>query len=68
MKLVVLGPQRPKPKCGDLRETKKHGKQIRIFVKHGGAYVVNSRGQHYYQWVSYDEAREQGYGHYLSKE
>lgn len=30
MRITVLGPQRPKPKAGDRRTTKRHGLQIRV--------------------------------------
>lgn len=55
-RIHVMGPQRKKPKAGDRRTTKKHGEQVRILLKHNGAYVV-SRGRNLYEWVSIDDPR-----------
>jgi len=63
---------RRKPKCGDLRETKKHGKQVRVFARatwNGRPIGYLSRGGRIcYEWVSYDEARKLGDGHLVPKE
>jgi len=58
--------QRPKPKAGDLRETKKHGKQVRVHERHSGMLVRGSRGYRY-DWVGYDEARRRGDSHLVPK-
>jgi hypothetical protein len=64
-------PQRPKPKFGDLRETKKHGKQVRVFrMATWNGRVIGydcTGGRQNYDWVSYDEARRLGYGHALPR-
>lgn len=59
---------RRQPKAGDLRETKKHGKQVRVHERSNGMLVVGSSGRHRYDWVSYDEAHRRGCGHLLPKE
>lgn len=44
-------PQRPRPKTGDRRATKKHGVQIRIPCRtREGHHIVNSRGQATFDW------------------
>lgn len=42
-------PQRPKPKAGDRRTTKKHGTQIRVHERHNGM-VVMTGGHRNYRW------------------
>lgn len=59
-RIIVLGPQRKKPRAGDRRETKKHGVQIRVHETHGGAMVV-SNGRYMYDWVSLDDPRANMY-------
>lgn len=60
-------PRRQPPKVGDLRETKKHGKQVRILLRvwtgpHKGAYISRN-GRACFEWVSYDEAVRKGFGY-----
>jgi hypothetical protein len=64
---------RKQPKVGDLRETKKHGKQVRVFrMAHGpGGRVIGydcTGGRQNYDWVSYDEARKRGLDRLLPKD
>lgn len=64
---------RKQPKVGDLRETKKHGKQVRVFrMAHGpSGRIIGydcTGGRQNYDWVSYERARELGYGHHLPKD
>lgn len=58
---------RRQPKAGDLRETKKHGKQVRIHQTSNGMRCI-SGSRYLFDWVSYDEARDRGLGHLLPKE
>jgi len=66
-------PRRKAPATGDLRETKKHGKQIRLPMMardHRGrvlGYLCNG-GRQNYEWASYAEARARGYESYVPKE
>lgn len=60
-------PRRPRPKTGDVRETKKHGRQVRVPV-----YVHDSRGNRIglnctggrqnYEWVSLTPENVKAYG------
>lgn len=64
---------RREPQVGDLRETKKHGKQVRVLQRatdHRGRPIgyVSRRGRICMEWVSYERARELGYGHHVPKE
>ncbi len=52
--------QRKKPRAGDRRATKKHGEQVRIFMKHDGMYVVRN-GRNLYEWVSITDPRAAQY-------
>lgn len=68
---ISYTPKRAPPKVGDLRETKAHGKQVRIFLKvwqgpHKGAYI-SCGGRACFEWVSYQEAVQKGFGNYVPK-
>lgn len=58
------GKTRSAPKTGDRRVTKKHGMQIRIPVKHNGAFVTNSRGKFTFRWKTIQQVYGT-YWHYL---
>lgn len=45
-------PNRPKPKQGDRRTTKKHGLQIRIMKRDSHGSFIVSGGRQLYEWVS----------------
>ncbi len=60
-------PYKRKPKAGDLRETKKHGKQVRVYERHGHMLVRTSNGYRF-DWVSYDEAKRRGYSYLIPKD
>ncbi len=65
-------PVRKQPRVGDLRETKKHGKQVRVFrMAHNHAGRVMgydcTGGRQNYDWVSYDEAHKRGFGRHVPK-
>jgi hypothetical protein len=64
-------PVRKVPKVGDLRETKKHGKQVRVFrMATWNGRVIGydcTGGRQNHDWVSYDEARKRGFGHLVPK-
>lgn len=63
---------RPKPRAGQLRETKKHGKQVRVLVlarDHSGRAIgrLYNGGKPCYEWLTYVEAEKAGWGHYVPK-
>lgn len=64
---IITGRQRKKPKQGDRRVTKKHGEQIRVFLRSQGCYVV-SNGRQLYEWVPISEARAYGAAHHWTAE
>lgn len=49
MRIIVLGPQRRRPRIGDRRHSKRHGLQIRVVETHGGMWVV-SGSRYRYEW------------------
>jgi hypothetical protein len=53
---------RKRPKAGDRRTTKKHGEQVRLHVRHNGAFVV-SGSRYVYEWVALDDPRAAAYAH-----
>ncbi len=63
---------RKQPREGDLRETKAHGKQVRMRQRvTDGPYRgsgISRNGRLCYEWVSYDEARQRGGEHLIPKE
>ncbi|NUY33278.1 hypothetical protein F0160_22600 [Paraburkholderia sp. JPY303] len=65
---IVSGPSRPKPRAGDRRVTKKHGEQIRVFLRTScGAYDCTG-GRQRYQWVPIADADKHGAAHYWTAE
>lgn len=56
---------KPKPKEGDIRETKAHGKQVRVMSRTlTGAFLV-SGGRQLYEWISFEEAANRGLEHLI---
>lgn len=61
-RIQIMAPQKPKPKAGDRRITKKHGEQVRVHVVHNGMPVMTGGHKHYsFEWVSVDNPRAQDY-------
>lgn len=54
MILIVMPPQRPKPRIGDRRVTKQHGLQIRVAETSGGRWVLRN-GRQAYEWRTLGE-------------
>lgn len=52
MKITIMAPQRPKPRPGDRRTTKKHGLQIRTWDR-----AIDGSGKPYAYVVSYNRPR-----------
>lgn len=51
---------RKQPKAGDRRETKKHGKQVRVHSRCNGMTMV-SNGRYIYEWVPESDPRAAQY-------
>jgi len=56
----IMPSQRPKPKAGDRRTTKKHGEQVRVHETHNGMWVRNG-SRYCFVWVSLDDPRAESY-------
>lgn len=64
MRITIVSSQRKKPRVGDRRFTKKHGEQIRVFLRTScGAYDCTG-GRQRYEWVPISEARAHGAAHH----
>ena len=47
---IQPGLKKPKPKSGDIRESKKHGRQIRVHSRIDGV-MLYKRGKPVFEWV-----------------
>lgn len=55
MRIIIQAPQRKKPRIGEIRTTKKHGKQIRVVETAPCGAWICSGNRYCYEWKTPEE-------------